>query len=90
MRDNKWTGTVVEGDVPGADDEGLYLLTDAGDRLKLIGSNMAVQMTIEAAHAMGRHEFEPHLGKRVVVAGHDGGSIIWEALVVGEVADGER
>lgn len=82
---NRYRGVVVDRESPGGDPSGggLYLRTDDGQELELIHAHPFVQMPVSVAHDQSRVNFEPFLGRTVVIQGHRQGRAIWSASVVG-------
>ena len=79
-------GTVVAQDpdspFQASPNDGLYLMTDEKDLLRLIRDHMATQMPTDVMHRQSRLNFEPHLGKRVTVQGYRSGDTIYGAFIV--------
>jgi hypothetical protein len=61
--------------------DGLYLHTDDGRLLELVGDSMATQMSIEMMWRRSRREFEMCLGQRVTVQGYLSRRTLYSARV---------
>jgi len=61
--------------------DGLYLQTDDGRLLELIGDSMATQMPIDVMWQRSREEFEAYLGQRVTVQGYLSRRTLYSARV---------
>jgi hypothetical protein len=69
--------------------DGLYLQTDDGRLLELVGDSMATQMPIDVMWRRSRGEFEVFLGQQVTVQGYLSRRTIYSARIK-EPLPGER
>lgn len=86
MPDVELKGIVVEQDPDGTfktdtSYNGLYLKTNDGRLLKLIGGSMMQQTPVDMMWAQSRQRFEPFLGQQVTVKGYLSGRTIYSAIV---------
>jgi hypothetical protein len=79
-------GTVVaqapDSPFPASPNDGLYLMTEEGNLLRLVTAHIAAQMPIDMLHRQSRSSFEAMLGERVTVRGYLSKSTLYGAILV--------